>query len=146
MTDRPSRDFTKPWIILCEGLGDKFFFDNFMDARNITPRFDVWFAGREGERGGGRSDFGWWLNLRYIGNEAFRSNVKAILIISDNDSCMKKSFQEVQDSIKKAPGFPIPNAEREPAQANGFPTIVILMIPIDELGNLGVCRLTLHIM
>lgn len=127
--------FTTRWVLLCEGESDKRFFDRLIAERQIRRDFYVQFPDR-GERGtGGRSKFGWWLETNRNVSETFRS-IEAILIVSDKDDNPSESFRAVQREIEKAKGFPVPERERVPARANGFPTIVVLMIPMDGIGNL----------
>jgi hypothetical protein len=66
----------------------------------------------------------------------FITNVKAVLVISDNDSDPNESFKQVREQLAKAKGFPIPQAEQTPARAAGKPIVVVLMIPIGTEGNL----------
>jgi len=128
--------FDKPWVLLCEGESDKRFFDRLIQERDLDSRFYVQFPDR-GERGtGGRTNFGWWLDTNRTVSETFNRNVKAILVVSDKDDDEAKSFDLVQKQIQHATGFPVPLAERTAAKKSGFPTIVILMIPMDGIGNL----------
>lgn len=127
--------FEKPWLLLCEGESDKRFFERLMEARNITSNFEVQFPGRGKSGVGGRGGFGRRLKAVSMG-ETFKANVKTVLIVSDNDNNMKASFKAVQREIEKATGFPIPAVERVVARATEFPSVVILMIPMGECGNL----------
>ncbi|MEI6135609.1 MAG: DUF3226 domain-containing protein [Desulfomonile sp.] len=128
--------FEKSWVLLCEGESDKRFFDRLIQARNIDPLFYVQFPD-QGERvTGGRNKFGRWLEINRSVSESFRANVKAILIVSDKDDDEAISFNAVKREIEKAPGFPVPPLERTVATSDGFPAMVILMIPMEGLGNL----------
>jgi hypothetical protein len=126
----------RPFLILCEGEGDKRFIDNLIAFRGIANEFQVRFPDRGNTGTGGRSKFGPWLSDRMDLSEDFRQNIKAVLIVSDNDLVPAISFKEVQDSLRKSNGFPIPDAERTVRQVRNFPPIVILMIPDGVPGNL----------
>lgn len=136
MRRRPLHVFEGPWILLCEGEGDKRFFDRLIHEKGIAPEFDVIFPARDERDSGGRPKFGGWLDRRRQDSESFNEKVKAVLIVSDNDDNEAKSFELVQQQIQKAPGFPVPNAAQTVARAPGFPAIVILMIPMNGPGNL----------
>ncbi len=69
-------------------------------------------------------------------SETFRENVKAVLIISDNDDDPALSFTEIQDGLRAAGGFGVPEQERIVVQQPGYPAILIFMIPPGEHGNL----------
>ncbi len=126
----------RPWLILCEGEGDKRFFDKLIEFRNIPKEFQVRFPDRAGDPTGGRSKFGKWLDIQRLGSEDFRKNVKSILIVSDNDRVPADSFEEVRAALKEAKGFPVPNTEKVVAKAKDFPSIVVLMLPDGRPGNL----------
>lgn len=126
----------RPFLILCEGEGDKRFFDNLILFRGIPNEFQVRFPDRGDTGQGGRSKFGPWLSDAFIVSEDFRRNIKAILLISDNDDVPADSFRQVRESLEKSDGFPIPDAERTVAHAHGFPPTVVLMIPEGAAGNL----------
>jgi len=129
--EEPER-FEKPWVLLCEGVGDKRFYQHLFAERQVGEFFSLHCPSRNG---GGRSEFGRFLDT-HSADETFIANVKAVLIISDNDSDPAASFKEVQDELKKAGGFPIPISERTPAKENGKPTVVVMMIPFNAEGNL----------
>jgi hypothetical protein len=126
----------RPWLILCEGEGDKRFFDKLIEVRNIPNEFQVRFPDRASDPTGGRSKFGKWLDIQRLGSEEFRKNIKSILIVSDNDQVPADSFEEVRSALKDATGFPIPKTERTVAKAKDFPSIVVLMIPHGQPGSL----------
>lgn len=132
----PANTFDRPWLLLCEGVSDKRFFDQLIRCHNISPdQFDVYFPSRYGQDGGGRGKFGPWLSTTYETSESFRENVKAVLIVSDNDDDPAASFAEVQAGSDRA-AFGAPNDERIVAQKNDHPFVIVLMIPMDEPGNL----------
>jgi hypothetical protein len=124
--------FDKPWLLLCEGVGDERFFNRILKQEGLQ---DVFSVHRPSWESGGRSQFGKFLRDNST-NEDFISNVRAILIVSDNDIQPDKSFKEVQEELAKAKDFPIPDEEGKPARKAGNVTVVILMIPVGKLGNL----------
>ena len=132
----PFDTFDRPWLVLCEGDSDKKLIDRLLVDRGISDRsnFHVQFPDRKGGRGG-RSLFGDYLaNLQQV-SPSFRDNVKALLVVSDNDLDLATSLKEVRDELKKAQ-FPVPPAERVVKRAAAYPSVVILMLPKGIRGNL----------
>jgi hypothetical protein len=125
----------RPCLILCEGETDKRFLDRLITQREIPNEFQVKFPTRGTDNRGGRSKFGPWLSAAYESAD-FEQHVRAVLIVSDNDTDPAASLQEVKDSLTKSDGFPIPGAEREVARKDGFPPVAILMIPHGAQGGL----------
>jgi hypothetical protein len=132
MNGHAPENFEKPYLLLCEGKGDKLFFDKLFERRQIGDEFSVHYPIRPGS---GRSEFGRFLSSAST-NESFISNVKSILIASENDSNEEVSFAEVRREIEKSNEFPIPNAAQVVARSGSKPSVVVLMIPIRQLGNL----------
>lgn len=133
----PGNTFDKPWLLLCEGEADKKFFDRLIRQHNIFPdRFDVHFPCRHGDNGGGRGKFGAFLETTYRTSPTFRDNVKAVLIVSDNDDDMAESFRLVRIGLEASGGFGIPETERVIVRAPERPDIMVLMVPMGETGNL----------
>jgi hypothetical protein len=133
-------EFDKPYLLLCEGVGDKLFFDRLIENRNIERCFSTHYPARHGH---GRSAFGSFLLSASI-NESFISTVKAILIVSDNDDNQVKSFTEVQEEVKKTE-LPVPQAVQLVATSKEYPRVVVLMIPIGDVGNLeSLCLQSAH--
>jgi hypothetical protein len=124
---------TRPFLILCEGVSDKHFFDRLIAKRQIENCFQVKFPHRGDDKTGGRSKFGAWLDV-VADSEDFLTNIRAVLVVSDNDDA--SSFTEVKKSLEKAEKFSIPANVREVAQSTDLPALVILMVPIDSFGNL----------
>lgn len=132
----PSKDFDRPWLLLCEGLSDKQFFHQIITYRNICiGRFNIYFPSRYGQHGGGKGKFGNWLETIYATSQSFRDNVEAVLLVADNDVDMAASFSDIQAALRQA-GFPIPNAEKEVASKRHYPHVVVLMLPMGKTGNL----------
>ncbi|MGO9572630.1 MAG: DUF3226 domain-containing protein [Desulfomonilaceae bacterium] len=135
MRRHPPNVFEKPWVLLCEGESDLRFFNRLIEDRELDSRFYVQFPDRGEHRTGGRTNFGWWLQENRTVSETFRTKVEAILVVADKDDDEAESFGIVQQQILTS-GFPVPLAECTVAKAPGFPSIVVLMIPMDEAGNL----------
>jgi len=131
MTPRKPIEFNKPWLIACEGPGDKNILDRLVGRAGLGDHFDVRFPGRELGCGSGRGAIPVWLDLSYSTSPTFRENVKAILVIADNDDDPQKSFDELIAGFRKSKDLKlgIPTVAKEVAKAAGFPTFVILMVP-----------------
>jgi hypothetical protein len=138
-----SRPFDeRPFLILCEGESDKRFFDKLIEKRKIENSFQVYFPSRGNDKRAGRSKFGTWLDVASV-SEEFIENIKAVLIVSDNDSEPAKSLEELKEALKSAPAFAIPNKAQEvAAPQRDVPPLVILMVPIGGVGGLETLCLT----
>jgi hypothetical protein len=129
-----SERFEKPFVLLCEGRGDRTFFERLFEARGIPDLFSLAVPLVNGEYAGGRAAFGRYLSSVSV-DETFMQNVKAVLIISDNDSDPEASFKEVQHELRSA-RFPVPDAVQTLARKRPLPATVVLMLPIGSPGNL----------
>ena len=119
-------EFYLPYLLLVEGVGDRKFLYHLMRQNDGIPKqFDVYDCG-------GRSGFGKFLRTHRLA-EDFIQNVKAVLIISDNDDA--DSFQAVCNELASA-SFPVPLAAGTVASENDKPKVVIYMLPHDQEGNL----------
>lgn len=125
--------FERRSLILCEGDDDRRFFWQLITKHNIAGQYDVRFPG---DRSGGRGKFGPWLANTRVISPTFRQNVKAVLIVSDNDDNHETSLNQVRTGLRNAGGFGVPPDERVVARSPGYPDIVILMLPMGEPGNL----------
>lgn len=130
--------YERPWLLLCEGMGDKRFFESLFKAKGIGADFHIRFPHRDGKYNGGRGNFGSDL-LAISMDETFITNVKAILVVSDNDT--EASLAEVQHELKKA-SLPVPDAAGKVAAQKDRPKVVVLMVPSDAQGNLESLCLT----
>ncbi|MGI0015157.1 MAG: DUF3226 domain-containing protein [Nitrososphaera sp.] len=118
-------------LILCEGQSDAAFLRHLIQERRL-PDFEVKYP-KEGESGG-RSAFG--KRLDALRAEPGFERITAVLIMSDNDDDAEASFREIRTQIQWA-GYPAPEAPLQVARGNGFPAVVVLMLPgAGELGNL----------
>lgn len=128
-------NFEKPYVLLCEGVGDERFYQRLFEQRHIGSEFYVHVCR-------GITNIGSELTKISV-NESFLASVKAVLVVADNDSDMEASFAAVQAELKKAGGFGVPSVERTPAKSEGdLPPIVVLMIPLGATGNLESLCLT----
>jgi hypothetical protein len=122
-------DFTKPRFLLCEGDDDKGFLEALIRARGL-PEFQVCHAaecnaaGPDGRGIGGRSGFRHSLDSGIQVLSGF-GQLKAILIVSDNDSA--RSFRDVQDELR-AVGQTPPARTSEVGSIFGKP-LAIFMVP-----------------
>lgn len=124
----------RSWLLMCEGAGDLNFFKALFEKHAFGNDYHIRFPHRDGKYNGGRANFGSDLGAISV-NQSFIDNVKAVLLISDNDAVPATSFAEVQAELRKA-GFPVPAAEKTVARADGFPDVVIFMLPPGTPGNL----------
>ena len=76
---------TALYLLLCEGYGDKCFFDEMLKRLGLASQFHVKFPDRADDPTGGRNKFGSTLYNLYTASPSFRANVIAVLIVSDND-------------------------------------------------------------
>jgi hypothetical protein len=125
--------FALPWVSLCEGRGDQRFFARLLESHEFDDNFDIRVPIIDGSYQGGRTNFGRYLSSISV-DESFLTNVTAVLIVSDNDDA--SAFGEVQAQLRKATGYGIPDGELQVAKSVGFPSVVILMIPMGGVGNL----------
>lgn len=133
MTTAAAEKFEQPWLLLCEGVGDLNFFTTLFKTHGIGG-FHIRFPQKENAYGGGVTNFGKDLSNISV-NQSFLDNVKSVLVVSDNDVDMKKSFEQVQKELTESK-FPVPTAERTVAKKANYPSVVVLMLPIGRTGNL----------
>src|ERR1700688_5144443 len=106
----PPETFDRPWLLLCEGDGDRRFFDRLIKQHNIgSGQFDVHYPTKGDNSTGGRGKFGAWLSTIQM-SPTFRANVKAVLIVPDNDDKHAKSIGDVMGGLVATNGFPVPAA------------------------------------
>ena len=126
---------SRPWLILCEGESDKRFFHQLIETRAVPNDFQIRFPGRTPtDKTGGRSRFGTWLAGATL-NSGW-DNIRAVLIVSDNDDDASASFEEVRASLKAGDWPAVPAAEGQVAKAKDFPHTVIQMVPSGQVGGL----------
>lgn len=132
----------RPYALLCEGVGDERFYKRLFEVRGIGADFTIRVPVINGKyEGGGRLQFGRYLSSISV-DEAFIENVKALLIISDNDTVPAESFAEVQEQLRLSETFAVPDAEQTVARADGSPAVVVLMLPLGLPGTLETLCLT----
>lgn len=130
-------NFGKPWLLICEGVSDKNFFKKLFAVRGIGDSFAIKVPSEENQNGGGgRNAIGEYLRALAATEPVLNGDIKAILIVSDNDEDRAISFNEVQTEIEKAKWLPIPEAERAVSRTKDGLALVVLMLPFGELGNL----------
>jgi hypothetical protein len=131
--------FEKPWLLVCEGAGDKAFFRALINHLGLTD-FQVVFPKREADGTGGWTKFGKFLDeIRDI--ESFKK-IRAVLLVADNDEDQTARFAQIQNQLRRAGGYGIPDRPQVVARVEGFPSLAVLMIPVDgSPGNLEHCLL-----
>lgn len=137
--------FDKNWLIVCEGPGDKNVLDRILSKHNID-NFCVRFPDRKNGGNAGRGGIVPWIDLVYDTVPSFRSTVKAIVIVADNDDNPGNSFNEIVAGLKKTTSIKlgIPAKEREVARNKGFPDLAVLMVPLDKVGAIEALCLPAH--
>jgi hypothetical protein len=134
MTPLTADTFDRPWLLLCEGVGDERFLNALIQDRGLGPDFMVRPPRYMGKYCGGRSCFGSYLN-EISTNEDFLTKVRGVLVVSDNDTAT--SFEEVGDELRKAKRFGVPATVQTIAQSQGgLPRVAVLMVPMQGTGNL----------
>lgn len=121
--------YEKDWLILCEGSSDQALLRELINRRQL-PDFQVQHPFREDDGSGGWTKFGRFLLEQWRISQTFQDEVKAILVVADNDSNPQTRFGEIQGQIGSAGGFGVPNRPQEVARAAGFPDVVVLMLPM----------------
>ena len=128
--------FERPWVILCEGRSDKEFFHKLLRNRNVgVGKFEIYFPSQRANDAGGKDKFGQWLSLNYMVRPEFKRNVKAILIVADNDDDPDASFAGIQTGLRKV-SFPVPEHKGIVAKKDNYPDVVVLGIPDGQAGCL----------
>ena len=124
----------RPYLIICEGTNDNAFLMALLKTRNISG-FEVAYPQSPEQESDGRNGFGDLLGGLIL-KRGF-SNLRGIIILSDNDANEAKSFQLIQEQIEKAGSYSIPAQSFEAVQTEGYPALIVLMLPWKgELGNL----------
>jgi len=120
---------TSTRVLLCEGSGDKNFYQELIKVRKL-PDFYVTHP-RETIDPGGRQGFS--SRLRGLKTQHGFDAVTGIIVASDNDRDQKGSLTEVKKLIHDA-GFRTPNHPL--VTIAGPPAMCIMMIPFAEDGQL----------
>ena len=130
-----SAEIKGPWVIVCEGDADKFFFRKLLALNHITG-FDTPFPIKTDEGGFGRfPDF-------LQGLQAAFDRLTGVLIVADSKNDGNRIFREVCGKIKKANkdgklDYPIPNELKQLKQKTGkAPSVVVITLPMDKAGGL----------
>lgn len=134
--------FNRPWVLLCEGDGDLKFYRLLLKEHGLDEKFQIVKPEYKAMHDGGRGSFGHYLKYIQV-NKSWRREVQAVLIVSDNDIDPAASFSEVQADLKTVTGYGVPDAPGVVAKSKyGLPSVVVLMVPIDEPGSLETLCLT----
>ncbi len=131
MTEAKPVTFDKPWLILCEGIGDQNFLSHLLSHRGIG---DFQIQPPPKTSGMGRAAFGKYLNS-VVTSEEFLTTVQGLLVVSDNDTA--ESFSEVQRELRRVAGLGVPAARQTVTHSKApLPPVEVLMIPLEGTGNL----------
>jgi len=107
---------TSPRVLVCEGAGDKNFFEQLIKERQL-PDFYITYPREEFEGGGGKSKFA--VRLRSLRLQHGFDLVKGIIVAGDNDRDQQSSFANVRklilDSGYKPPNKPLQTVRGDPA-------------------------------
>ncbi len=130
----PTIRFTSSRAILCEGEGDRSFFRHLIQSRHL-PEFDIFCPGKPYTEGGAVEGYDDMLTVFTTG-DGFQ-NLAGILIQGDNDDDPGARFTRIQEKVRNADGYAVPNAPLQVAKVEGRPALVVMMFPwTDEIGSL----------
>jgi hypothetical protein len=121
---------THKYLMLCEGMHDKQFFDHLLLQHSLPPfqTASFGFVGGAPQNRDGIDYLDKALNA-IVGVAGFSNVLEAILIVADNDNDPAAAFQKLQRLIARAAAHPYPIPTAELAKAAGKPTIVVMMLP-----------------
>jgi len=133
-------------ILLSEGLADRKFFTKLVE-HHALPKMDFPWpvedheeASEDTKKFHGKSSFVNMVKALAIlvkGYPDLGKKIKCVAIGTDAGSDRARSFRCVRSQIENAGNFPIPDEVLEvKASANGFPAVVVMLIPIKGLGGL----------
>jgi hypothetical protein len=115
---------TEERLVLGEGDSDSAFFRYLCQVRNI-PGFQF-------EHVGGNAGFKDYLN-GLIGRSGFRSKLRTIILVGDNDETPNQSFQDIRRQIPRS--LPQPENPRQKAKRPDSPYVVVLMLPYPAING-----------
>jgi len=126
-SDKP--EYTKPYLILGEGQTECNLFYNLLRKHDFADNFNTDYAG-------GKAQFTRKLNS-IRPNEDFITNVKAILLVADNDSDCCQAFADMQRQLRDTGWCGIPNEPLKLVESKeNLASIAIMMMPeSNKLGN-----------
>lgn len=127
--------FPKPWLLLCEGKADLVVLERLAKIACVDEKVKITHPIIDHAIGksGGRTAFGEYLKSIVVSPDF--PNIRAILIVSDSDFDLDKSFKEVCVQLKNEK-FPVPDKPGTIVHDVGMPKVCVLMIPIGTRGNL----------
>jgi len=115
-------EITEPRVIVCEGPADVAFFKHLIRTRNLPP-FDVQSAD-------GKAKYTQLLEALSAASRFDR--ISGMLVVGDNDLDPPAAFRNIQEQIQAANGYGVPERPGEPMKSQGFPAVVVMMIPLEE--------------
>lgn len=116
--------FTEERIILGEGDSDVAFFRFLCEVRNIS--------GFQFNHVSGNTGFKEYLN-GLVASSGFKSKVKTIVLVGDNDEMPNDRFQDIRKQIPRS--LPQPNNPREKAKRPESPYVTVLMLPFPAING-----------
>lgn len=112
-------EITESRVIVCEGKGDVAFFEHLIQKRNL-PGFQVLSAG--GKDGYER------VLVALSAAQGF-DRISGILVVGDNDRDPGAPFLNIQKQIRAAGRYGVPNHPGEVVKSEGFPAVLVMMVP-----------------
>jgi hypothetical protein len=115
-------EITESRLIICEGKADVAFFDHLIQGRGL-PGFQVLSA--EGKDGYERV-------LVALSAAPGFDRIAGILVVGDNDLDPPAAFFNIQEQIRAVGTYPVPNHPGEAVKNQGYPAVVVMMVPWQE--------------
>lgn len=115
-------EITESRLIICEGKADVAFFDHLIQGRSL-PRFQILSA--EGKDGYERV-------LVALSAAPGFGGISGILVVGDNDLNPPAAFRNIQNQIRGAGGYGVPDHPGEAVKSERSPATVVMMIPWQE--------------
>jgi hypothetical protein len=119
-----------PPVLLCEGARDAAFFGHLIESRKLS-RFHVTYptdpVDTPNTQTGGVNGFAEKLQAVKVGSK-YRG-LSSILIVADNDDDPDESFRKVQEQVRLAGDFGVPEHPLQQARSADGVVVAIMMVP-----------------
>ena len=123
-----------PCLIIGEGAHDEAFLRHLLQNRNISG-YQVGFPQPPDQSSGGRGGFGEVLSGLRVRPDFM--NIRAIVLVSDNDEDPVTSFNKINAQIADAGHLSVPTQPLNVALTTDHPDLVTVMLPwADQIGCL----------
>jgi hypothetical protein len=135
MSDESPAAIKEPWVIVCEGDADKFFFRKLLALNDIIG-VEAPFPTKSDE--GGIGQFARFLQ----GLERYFDLLTGVVLVADSTNDRNKIFRDVCKKIKQANrdgslDYPIrKELKKIEGKAGRAPSVVVITLPIDGAGGL----------